>query len=134
MSCSFVRHEISPSSFSREPFDRESPNFTWTSTDIVCSHTGFDVIIYFQSEVLAKELSKILPPTASGGICRERFKQGSLNFINLSRTICLINLPDKTSPAASSRLQNAIKYCTKVCKTSPVGQSVHHYLTESWKG
>ena len=36
-----------------------------------------------------------------------------------------INLPDMTSLVASSRLQNAVKYCTKVVrKTGPAGQRV----------
>ena len=39
----FVRHEIS------------SVFYTDIHTDIVYSHTGYDVIIYFRSEVIAKK-------------------------------------------------------------------------------
>ena len=39
-------------------------------------------------------------------------------------TIGLANLWDMTSLAAFGRLQNAIKYCTKVHKTGPAGQRV----------
>ena len=43
-------------SFRRKPFDLESQNFTRTfRTDIVYSHTGYDVIIYFRSEVKRKK-------------------------------------------------------------------------------
>ena len=59
--------------------------------DIVYSHTGYDVIIYFRSEVNAKKLSKIPLPTASGGISREWFKQGSRYFAHFSKTICFTN-------------------------------------------
>ena len=44
-------------------------------------------------------------PTASGGISREWFKPGSRNPKCLSWTI-----------GTTIVLQNAIKYCTKVCK------------------
>ena len=76
----------------RKSFDRESPNFAGTSIsiDIVYSHTGYDVIAYFRSEVIAKKLSKIQPPTASGGISREGFKIGLRNL-----TCLLDNLPHK---------------------------------------
>ena len=46
-------------------------------TDIVYSKTGYDVIIYFRSEVIGEKLSNILPPMASGGISQERFNLGS---------------------------------------------------------
>ena len=90
-------------------------------TDIVYGHTGYDVIIYLRREVIA---TKIVENTACGGLSRERFKGGSRNFTHLSRTIGLTNLLDTTSLAASSRLQNAMKYCTKVRKTSPAGQKI----------
>ena len=63
-------------------------------------------------------------PTALGAMSRERFKQELLNFTHLSRTVCLTYMPDITSLTASGRLQNAIKYCLKVRKTGPGGQSV----------
>ena len=57
-----------------------------------------------------EKLSKIPPPMTSGGISRERFKLGSLNFKCLSRTCDPTNLLQMASPAPSSRLQNAIKF------------------------
>ena len=36
-------------------------------TDIVYSNTEYDVIIYVRSEVIGEKLSKMPPPTASGG-------------------------------------------------------------------
>ena len=64
------------------------------------------------------------PPTASGGISQERFRRGSRTFAGLSGTIGSQNLPNMTSLAASGRLQNAVKYCTKVRKTGPADQRV----------
>ena len=62
--------------------------------------------------------------TASGGISREQFKPSSLNFTGIVRTTGPTNMPDMTSLAVSSRLQNAIKYGTKVRETGPAGQRV----------
>ena len=59
--------------------------------------------------------------TALGRIYPERFKRGSRNCTHLSGTVSLIYLLDMTWLAASSRLQNAFKYCTKVRKTGAVG-------------
>ena len=47
---------------------------------------GYDVIIYFWSETKAKNLSKMPPEAASGGISLEWFKQGSPSFKMLSGT------------------------------------------------
>ena len=121
---SFIRHESAPQ-ISQKPFDPDSPNLSDIHTDIVYSHTGYDdVIIYLQSGVIAKKLSKIPPPTALGGISRERFKLGSLNFTHLSRTFGLIHALEMTSLAASGPLKNVIKCCTIVPKTGPAGQKV----------
>ena len=46
------------------------------------------------------------------------------NHPYLSGTIGLTNLSDMTSLSASDRLQNAIKYFTKVLKTGSAGQRV----------
>ena len=61
---------------------------------------------------------------ALGGISPERFQQLSQNFAYLSGTIDLTNLPDMTSLATSGRLHKATKYCAKVRKTGPAGQTV----------
>ena len=63
-------------------------------------------------------------PVSSGGICRKRFKRASGNFTDLSGTIGPKKLSDMTSFAVSGRVQNVIKYCTKVSKTGPAGQRV----------
>ena len=48
-----------------------------------------DVTNYFHSKASAKKKqSKIPSQTASSGISREQFKQGSRNFTNLSTTTC----------------------------------------------
>ena len=102
----FVRHEISSSNMSKTVLPRISqfytdiiPTLSTATPDMM-----YDVIIYFRSEVIAKRLSKIPPPTASGGISPERFKVGSRNFTHLSRTIGLINLLERTSLAVSGRM------------------------------
>ena len=91
----------------------------------------------FQLEVIAKKLSKMPPQTASGGISWEWFKRGSPNFTQLSRITGATNLPDMTSLVASGRLQNTIKYWTKVMrKTGPVGKRVKqfdHCLTQIYQ-
>ena len=104
---------------SREPFDLESPNFTTTSTPAgkVYSHTGFDDIIYFRSEVIAK---KTVEHTDSDGFgrnfSRTVFKRGLPNFTHFSRTICLINLLDTTSVAPSSWFKMQLNTAQKCAK------------------
>ena len=49
---------------------------------LVYSHTGYDIITYYLAEVIAKKLSKIPPPMASGGISPERFKLISYHEIS----------------------------------------------------
>ena len=63
------------------------------------------------------------PPKALGRISPEWSEQESRNITHLPWTISLTNLPDMTSIAASGRLQNAVKYCTKVRKTGVAGNS-----------
>ena len=53
-----------------------------------------------------KKLSKMPPLMDSGGIFRERFRQGSRNLTGSSGT----NVAEIMSLGASGRLQNAIKY------------------------
>ena len=92
----------------------------------IYNHTGYDVTNYTRSEPKAKKPSKIPHQKASGVISREQFKRGSPNFTRLSGTTCPRNLQDiMTSLIASGRLQNAIKYCTKVMrKTGPACQRI----------
>ena len=49
--CSFVWHEISSSNISKTVWPRITKFDGDIHTDIVYSHIGYDVIIYFQSEV-----------------------------------------------------------------------------------
>ena len=62
-------------------------------------------------------------PTDSGGISRERFKQGSRKFINLSGTIGPTKMLNMMSFVASGRLQNAIKNYAKVRKMGAAGRN-----------
>ena len=62
-------------------------------------------------------------------ISGERLKRGSPNVVRLPGTASLANLPHMTSYAASGRLQNAIKYCTKVHKTGAAGIKLHNSVT-----
>ena len=66
---------------SRKPVDLESPNFTGTSIPTLSTATPDMTSL----SVIAKKLSKIPPPTASGGISQERFKLGPRNFTHLPR-------------------------------------------------
>ena len=78
---------------------------------------GYDITNYFRSKATAKKSRKCrLRRTASAGISRERFKRGSPNFTLLSGTTGPRHRPDLTSPLTSGRLQNSIKYCTKVMR------------------
>ena len=45
---SFVRHEINSSNISKNVWPRITKFYGDIDTDIVYSHTGYDVIIYFQ--------------------------------------------------------------------------------------
>ena len=60
---------------------------------------------------------KMPPQPASGGISWKMFMRGSPNF-TLSWITGRQNLPDMTSLVASCQLQNAIKYCTNVVRTT----------------
>ena len=61
--------------------------------------------------------------TALGRISREWLNPASQIFLFCSvfGEFNLKNLPDKSSLAASSRLQNASEFCIKVRKTGPTG-------------
>ena len=68
---------------------------------------------------------KMPPQPASGGISRERLTRGSPNFTRLSSITGPTNLLDMTLLVPSGRLQNVIKYWTKVMRnTGPAGQRV----------
>ena len=79
--------------------------------------------------VSPKKRSKLPPLMALGRISGHRFKRGSQTFTHISGTANLTNLPDMSSLAAFGRLQNAIKYCTKVRQTGAAGIEVHSSIT-----
>ena len=86
---------------SREMFDLESPNFTLTSIPIYSTAMP-DMTLPL---LVGSYHNKNLKMMASGGISRERFKQGSQNFTHYM-----------TSLAASGRLQNAFNTAQKCVK------------------
>ena len=92
----------------------------------ISSHTRYDVMAYFRLAVIKvrKKRSELPPPTALGGISRERFEQRSQNFTRLSWKIGPTNLLHLTSLAVSGWLHNAMRYCTKVRKTGLASQRV----------
>ena len=116
---------------SGERFELESSNFTKTCTPTCCAITSDMTSLAASDWKLSRKKPwwKMPPPTALGGISRERFKRGSPNSTHLSETIGNTKLPDShmASLAASGRLQSAIKYCTKVDKTGPAGQRVEQF-------
>ena len=57
-------------------------------------------------------------------MCMCGFKRGSQNCTQLSGRIGRTDPPNMTSPPDFSRLENAIKYCTKVQKIGAAGQRV----------
>ena len=61
----------------------------------------------------------MLPPAASVELLEKGLSEDRKILQDRSH-----NLPDMTSLAVSSRLQNVIKYCTKVRKTGPASQRV----------
>ena len=82
----FVRHEKSSSNISKTVWLWIIKFYADIHTYIVYNIAGYDVIISFRLEVIATKLSKIPPPTASGGTSRARFRLGSRNFTpHLSR-------------------------------------------------
>ena len=82
-------------------------------TKFYYNHTGYDVTIYFRSEVTVKKP----PQTASGRISQESFKRGSPNFTYLLGTIGPTNLLDMTllvvPVCCKMQLNTAQKWCLK---------------------
>ena len=75
-----------------------------------------DIINHFRVGSYREKTVKMPLLTVSGRISQEQYERerGPPNSTRLSGTIGLINLPDMISLAASGRMQNATKYCTKV--------------------
>ena len=70
------------SNISRTVWPRFTKFYMDIHTDILCGHTGYD------GRKLLQKLSKILFPTASGGISQERFKRGLPKLTHFSETVC----------------------------------------------
>ena len=78
----------------------ENKFYTNLLTGRVYNHTGYDVTTNFRSEVMAKNPSKMPPPTTLVEIS-QRFVRWPPNFTCLSGTIGPTNLLDMTSVASS---------------------------------
>ena len=113
---------------SRETFELKSPNFTSTSM-LICHplhlhriwrHELLPVGSYSEKNWWECRLRRLQVE-----YLENRLRGGSPNFTWLSWITGSTNMLDITSLVASGRLQNAIKYWTKVIrKTGPAGQIV----------
>ena len=83
---------------------------TYIHTDVLNSHTGYDVTGYLWSKV--KKRLKMPSSTALGGISRERLKPGSQNLTSSSETIGPIKPPDTTPIPVSGWLHDTLWSCT----------------------
>ena len=88
-------------------------------TDLVHSHTRYDIIIYFRPACIMKNRWKCHLRRRWVQFAREWFNQGSPNFSALLTVNSFITLPNVTSIAAPRRLQNVIEYCITVSETDP---------------
>ena len=94
-------------------------------TDPLDSHTGYNIISCFWSEVIAKKnrrkchLRRLLVEFLENGLSQDPEIVHACwgNWLHKPAAY-------EAAIAASSPLQNAIKYCTKVRKTGPAGQRV----------
>ena len=102
MTCVVVVVVVHPSE--NELCQRITKYCTNVRTDLLYNHTGHDVTNYFQSEVIERKTVEI---TASDGF------GWNLSRMVLVRITIFYFL---TSLAASGRLKNVIKRCTKVRK------------------
>ena len=124
-----VRDKVSPSNISRTVWPRITELYKDIHIDQLCSHAGYDVNNFFRTVAMAKKTVENAATDGFGGHSREMFKQGLQNFTHLLGTIGLRELSDLTSLTASVRLQNAIRYCTKVRKTGASGKESNNSAT-----
>ena len=98
---------------SRERFDLESP---WTCIPVGSTTTpDMTSLVPTSCLKLSQQNKRKMPPLlVSGRISWEWFMRGPPKFARLSGTTGLLNRLDMTALAACSRLQNAVKCCTKV--------------------
>ena len=127
-----VRPSVRPSvtkwgsRISRERFDLGSPNFTGSSIPINSTAKSEITLVTISGLKLSQ---KKTAENATSHDFESNFsrtiQRGLPNFTRLSGTIGLTNVTDMTPLAASGRLQNAIKYSTKVRKTRPKSKFSH---------
>ena len=115
--CSFVRHKVRQSCISRTVWHRIT-NFTRTFTLVGSTTTPH--MTSLASSDWKWRLRRLLV----------KFLENGLRTIKNFYTLIMGNWPpqtcsDVTSLPVSGRLQNAIKYRTKVCKTGPAVIKVH---------
>ena len=120
-----VRHKVRQSYISRTIWARITKFYRRIHTELHYIWTGHDVTNYFQSEVTAKTVENTASDGFRWNFSRKVKAMIDRHFTRLSMTSGPTNLPDTTSLVASGRLQNPIKYCTKVMrKTGTAGHIV----------
>ena len=99
-----------------EPFELELPHFTGISTP-TCPTFPLDTKSLTSSgQKLQRKTFENAASDGLGGISRERFKWGSLNFTQLSGITAPTNLPDMTSLVASGRRKLQMNTACKCIK------------------
>ena len=109
---SFVRHEISSWNIWKTIWPRITKFYRHIHTDILYSHTGYDVTIYFRSEAIRENSRKYRLRRLRGDFSRT-VQSRIMKFYTLIVAGVPPNLPEMASPAPSGRLQNAVKTCGK---------------------
>ena len=99
----FFWHQISSSNISRTVWPKITKFYMDNHTEIVYNRTIYDIIIYFRSEVKRKNCRKYRLQWLWAQFLENGSSEDGQILQTLSRTICLTNLPDMTSPAASGR-------------------------------
>ena len=113
------------SHISLERIDLESLNFTRTSIP-TCSRATPDMTPLTTSclKLTWKTIANVTSDDFRWNFSRTVWARSPKFYMFIGAQSALTNLPDMTSPAISGRLQDAIKYCTKVHRTGPAGQRV----------
>ena len=117
----------------RPPFNLESPKLAGTSRPTRSKSITDMTLPAVSDRHLSKfeKRPKMPHPTALGRISPEGVKRGSRNFMHLSGTASHRNQPDMPSLDSSSRIQNAIKYCTKMLKMGTTRKELNHFVSAS---
>ena len=100
-------HKVRDSNVSRTFWPRIT-TFHWAiRTGPLFNLSGYDIISFFRSEVIAKKLSKMPLPMALGLIFTKTFKRWAWHFCTPIEDMSLTNLPDM---ASLSWFRSAVKY------------------------